>query len=171
MENTTASGYVDAFLIDPEGGKRQVVSGSNTLLYRCADAVAHIFAGATDYVPTVIGFITAPASSADLSAGNFHFNDGDRTTKSQADLVDTKVLTVQDVNIGQNKQFVPTGSGYTGNKVTLGAMTTNNVEEEDIYGMLLKDSEGRVIAVKKLPSKVRRAAGYAFMVSWAVTFN
>lgn len=180
MDIMTASGHVDAFIVGPDGSRRKVAEGKNTLLYRCADAVAHMFAGSVDYVPATIGVVCSSDLSANHMAG-FNFTDGNRTTLGEEDIVlPGNQLTVHDIPIGQNKQFsattpsvtpTVTGGGYSGNKITLGAVTTDNGSAEDVYGFLLKDASGRVLAVKKLSAKVRRAANYAIAVSWAVTFN
>ena len=62
-------------------------------------------------------------------------------------------------------------SHYQGNKVTFRAMTVDNAAAEYVYGFLLKDVAGRVLAVKKFDSAVERTAGFAMAASWTVTFN
>ena len=40
-----------------------------------------------------------------------------------------------------------------------------------VYGVLLKDAAGRVLAVKKFDECVVQNSGYAFAAEWTVTFN
>lgn len=166
MKQVATSGYVDAFIVAPDGTQEQVVSGANTLLYGCADAVAYLFAGAAEYRPTTIGFVTASTTGL---GSNFHFTAGDRKTLTEQDIVGDG-LSVHNVPIGQNIKFAATADEYKANQVLFGAMTTDNSSAAVIYGFILKDAQGRVLAVKKLANPQQRAAGYAMSATWSVTF-
>ena len=180
MDSMMANGHVVAALVSPDGRRRVVAEGRNTLLYRCADAVARLFAGESAYRPTTIGFVCAAGSGEDE---NFNFTASDRTTKTQDDLVKGG-LSVKDVQVEPAYSFSATPptaeelvanpaatSHYQGNKVTFRAMTVDNAAAEFVYGFLLKDAAGRVLAVKKFDSAVERTAGFAMAASWTVTFN
>jgi hypothetical protein len=181
-DNMMANGHVVAALVSPDGRHSVVAEGHNTLLYRCADAVARLFAGESAYRPTTIGFVCA--TEADKGSA-FAFPDPDdpRTTKTQAELVGSG-LYVKDVQVEPAYAFSATPpteeelednphavSHYQGNKVTFRAMTVDNDETEYVYGFLLKDAAGRVLAVKKFDKAVERTEGFAMAASWTVTFN
>ncbi len=166
-DNMMANGHVVAALVSPDGRHSVVAEGHNTLLYRCADAVAHLFAGESAYRPTTIGFVCAAGKDKSLS-----FTASDRTTMTQSELVPAESgLSVKDVPIEPAYSFSASTSHYQGNKVTFRAMTVDNKEAEYVYGFLLKDAAGRVLAVKKFDEAVERADGYAMAASWTVTFN
>lgn len=180
MDKIFAKGHVEAALVAPDGSRHAVAGGANTLLYWCADAVARLFAGEQAYRPSVIGFVCA---GSDGAGNDFTFTAGDRTTKTEAELVRSG-LTVVDVPIETGYKFAaepPTAeelaedpdakSHYAGNKVSFHAMTVDNAESEYVYGFLLKDAAGHVLAVKKLATPVRRAAEYAMAATWTIQFN
>lgn len=157
MDSITAHGHVEASLVAPDGTASVVESGHNTLLYRCADAVARLFAGEAAYRPAKIGFVTSDFSLATDARGT-----------SPATLAG---LSAEDVPIETGYSFsTADGAKYGGNKVTFRAMTTESTAVT-IYGFLLKDADGRVLAVKKLDSPVARQSGYAMAASWSVQFN
>lgn len=166
-DSMMANGHVVAALVSPGGRCSVVAEGHNTLLYRCADAVAHLFAGEFAYRPTTIGFVCAEESD---KGSAFAFTASDRTTKTQAELVGSG-LSVKDVQVEPAYSFSAATSHYQGNKVTFRAMTVDNAEAEYVYGFLLKDAAGRVLAVKKFDEAVERTAGFAMAASWTVTFN
>lgn len=167
MNNITATGRVDAFTVSPDGHRSHVVHGSNTLLFSCADAVAHVFAGLPSYIPAKIGFVYGDADN--LSA-NFAFTQGDRETRTQAEIVGTG-LQVYDQNIDQNRRFSASSEDYEGNVVTFRASKPGSDGVDYVYGVLLKDASGNVLAVKKFDECVVQNSGYAFAAEWAVTFN
>lgn len=180
MDSMMANGHVVAALVSPDGRRSVVAEGHNTLLYRCADAVARLFAGESAYRPTTIGFVCAASNDKDE---DFIFEASDRTTKTQGDLVKNG-LSVKDVQVEPAYSFSTTPptaaeleedpeatSHYQGNKVTFRAMTVDNDSAEFVYGFLLKDAAGRVLAVKKFGEAVRRTEDYAMAASWTVTFN
>lgn len=166
-DSMMANGHVVAALVSPDGQRRVVAEGHNTLLYRCADAVARLFAGESAYRPTTIGFVCAAESD---KGSAFTFTVSDRTTKTQAELVGSG-LSVKDVRVEPGYALTASSANYGGNKVTFRAMTVDNADNEFIYGFLLKDAAGRVLAVKKFDSAVERTAGFAMAASWTVTFN
>ena len=166
MSHITARGHVDAFLVSPDGHAEQVVRGANTLLFNCADAVAGIFGGLSGYRPAVIGFVYG--NDKDLAA-NFNFSVGDRTAKTQAELVGTG-LHVHDQYIDQNRHFEASAPGYSGNVVSFSAAKPGTDAMSYVYGALLKDPSGRVLAVKRFDEPVVQNKSYALSVSWSVTF-
>ena len=179
-DSMMANGHVVAALVSPDGRRRVVAEGHNTLLYRCADAVARLFAGESAYRPATIGFVCAAESD---KGSAFTFTASDRTTKTQAELVGSG-LSVKDVQVEPAYSFSATPptaeeleddpdavSHYQGNKVTFKVMTIDNAAAEYVYGFLLKDAAGRVLAVRKFSSAVKRTAGFAMAASWTVTFN
>ena len=166
MGTITASGSVDAFIVSPDGDSKCVVHGRNTLLFSCADAVANIFGGFSGYRPTVIGFIYG--SGEDLGA-NFNFSAGDRVTRTQDEIVGAG-LAVHDQYIDNNRHFEPSAPGYSGNSVTFNAARPGLDSKSYVYGALLKDSSGRVLAVKRFDTPVVQNANYALSLSWTVTF-
>jgi len=179
MDSIKSHGHVEVAVVAPDGTRSIVDSGHNTLLYGCADAVARLFAGEASYRPTTIGFVKAHDSG--LGAA-FDVTDG-RKTKTQAELVGS-ALTVEDVPIESGYRFdatPPTSaeiaadpdatSHYSGNKVTFRAMTQDNTGSAYIYGFLLKDAAGRVLAVKKLTTAVQRTSSYAIAAAWTVEFD
>lgn len=168
MDSMMANGHVVAALVSPDGRHSVVAEGHNTLLYRCADAVARLFAGESAYRPTTIGFVCAEGSG---QSSAFTFEASDRTTKTQNDLVKSG-LSVKDVQVEPAYSFSAATSHYQGNKITFRAMTVDNDEAAEwVYGFLLKDAAGRVLAVKKFDEAVERTKGYAMAASWTVTFN
>ena len=166
MENITASGRVDAFLVSPSGDREPVVHGRNTLLFSCADAVANIFGGFSGYRPTVVGFIYG--ASDDLGA-NFSFSVDDRASKTQEELVGSGLL-VHDQYIDNNRHLEASAPGYASNAVTFNATKPGTDARSYVYGALLKDSSGRVLAVKRFDRCVVQNANYALALSWTVTF-
>lgn len=166
MDKITASGRVEAFLTGPDGRSRRVATGSNTLLFTCADAVARLFGGFVDHRPTTIGFVYGDSDSLGSA---FMFTQGDRTPRSQDEVVGTG-LGVYDQYIEQNKRFAAGSPEYTGNVVTFSASRPDSGTAVYIYGVLLKDAAGNVLAVKKFDECVKQNPGYAFAASWAVTF-
>lgn len=157
MDSITAHGYVEASLIAPDGTSRVVECGHNTVLYRCADAVARLFAGEAAYRPAKIGFVTADFSLATDARGT-----------SPGTLAQ---LSAEDVPLETGYSFATAdGAKYANNKVTFRAMTTESTAVT-IYGFLLKDADGRVLAVKKLDSPVARQDGFVVATSWTVQFS
>lgn len=158
MDSITAQGHVEASLVAPDGTVRVVECGHNTILYRCADAVARLFAGEAAYRPAKIGFVTADFSLAVADARGTS-----PSTLAQ--------LNAEDVPLETGYSFATADSAkYANNKVTFRAMTTNSTTVT-IYGFLLKDADGRVLAVKKLGSPVARQDGFVMAISWTVQFS
>lgn len=166
MSHITARGHVDAFLVSPDGRRTQVAGGANTLLFSCADAVAGIFAGIASRRPAVIGFVYGDDKTL---GANFAFTAGDRATRRQADIVGTG-LQVFDQYIEQNRRFSASAPEYRGNAVTLSASKPGVESPVYVYGVMLKDADGNVLAVKRFDECVLQNVGYAFAVSWTVTF-
>lgn len=165
MDKMTAQGHVDAYLVSPDGGARLVSAGHNTIMYACADAVARLFSGDSSARPTTIGFVVGESNS--LSEA-FLFTEGERG-KTQGDVVGTG-LSVTDVAISPNPTFAADeGSGYKGNKVTLGALLPSGTLAY-VYGFLLKDAKGNVLAVRRLDSYITRTTRFGIAASWTVTF-
>jgi len=165
--NIAAHGRVDAFTVSPDGLRTQVVHGSNTLLYSCADAVAHVFAGVPDRRPATIGFVYGDTDSLWTS---FPFTQGDRSTRTQAEIVGPG-LQVYETYIDQNRRFSSSGAAYSGNVVTFAASKPGSDVPSYVYGVLLKDAAGNVLAVKRFDECVMQSSGYAFAAEWTVTFN
>lgn len=163
MDKMTAYGHVDAYLVSPDGGARLVSAGHNTLMYACADAVARLFSGDSSARPTTIGFVTGATN--DLAA-EFAFS-GERD-KTQDDVVSSK-LTVEDVTISPNPTFAA-DAGYSGNKVTLSALHAAGDSTTYVYGFLLKDAKGNLLAVRKLDTVITHTTGFGVAASWTVTF-
>lgn len=174
MDHIIARGHVDAFLVSPDGAVREVVCGHNTLSYACADVVARLFAGLVDQKPSTVAFVYAGDAT---KATSFHpLTDADRG-KTQAQIVGTG-LNVHEVAISPNPSFTSSNaSRYSGNTVTFRATTTDNSVRTYIYGVILKDATGKVLATKQLikdgtaSDPIERPAGYALAVSWGVTFT
>ena len=166
MVKITMRGRVDASLIAPDGRVERVVHGANTLLFSCADAVAGMFGGLSGRRPVTVGFVYAPDESR---AASFNFTADDRTAKTQDEIVGTG-LQVHDQYIDNNRRYDASGPDYAGNVVTFSAARPGMDAASYVYGVLLKDESGRVLAVKRFPEPVIQNAGYAFSVSWAVTF-
>jgi len=166
MVKITMKGCVDASLIAPDGRVERVVHGANTLLFNCADAVAGLFGGLFVNRPAIVGFVHAPDESR---AASFDFTADDRTAKTQEELVGTG-LQVHDQYIDNNRRYEASGPEYSGNVVTFSAARPGIDVASYVYGVLLKDASGKVLAVKRFPEPVVQNAGYAFSVSWAVTF-
>ena len=167
MNHITAHGHVDAFLVDPGGRRTRVAGGPNTLLYSCADAVAAAFGGKAERQPAVIGFVYGPKKGLDAA---FAFSGGDRTPRTQAELAGAG-LQVYDQRIDQNRSFAAGAPEYAGNVVTFRAMKPDAGARVCVYGVVLKDAAGSVLAVKRFDECVVQNLGYAFAVSWSVTFN
>ena len=167
MSHVRMQGHVDAFLVSPAGRREQVVCGANTLLYSCADAVARVFGGMPGYRPVTIGFVYGPERNLDV---DFAFTAGDRTTHTQRELVGSG-LQVYDQYIEQNRRFAAKGPEYTGNVVTFNASKPDTGGASFVYGVLLKDAAGNVLAVKRFDSCVAQPAGYAFAAEWSVVFT
>jgi len=165
MDSITMRGHVDTFLVSPDGERRHVQEGCNTVSYACADAAARLFAGRGGG-PRTVGFVYGTAN--DLASG-FQFADGDRD-RTEADIVDTGVLSVANVPVDPNPGVSASDGNYGGNVVTFRATTVDNTAKWFVYGYLLKDADGNVLAVRKLPSVVTKSAGYALAVSWAIKF-
>lgn len=165
MKSLSARGRVEVRLVDGNGSARTVSVGHNTLSYGCADAVARMFAGQTDRRPSRIDFVLE-----DFTIGTVR-PDGTVDMRDQRGLADkTNVLSAA---IDPNPRFSPSddeNSPYEGNVVTLSAMLTDDAARR-VFGFLLKDSAGRVLAARKLDEAVEKAAGYGMSVSWAVTFK
>jgi len=170
MEEMTASGQVEAVLVSPDGVRTSVETGKNTLSYRCAGAMAHLFAGQTAYLPSKIGFVTGPSDVT------FNFTEG---TRGQ-DTVGTTGLTVVDVAIDPNPSFAAVDTGTSpnvvaasnyldGNRVAFKATYVSN-ESTYVHGFILKGKDDKVLAVRKLATKAQKPASFAMAVSWAVTF-
>lgn len=166
MSHITARGHVDAFLVAPDGRREKVAHGSNTLLFGCADAVAGIFGGLSGHRPVTIGFVYG--AERGLDAG-FMFSQGDRATRTQRELVGSE-LHVYDQYIDQNRRFSASGPGYKGNVVTFNASKPDTGGASYVYGLLLKDASGNVLAAKRFDTCVAQPAGYAFAAAWSVTF-
>lgn len=165
MESIAIRGHVDTFLVSPENVSTHILEGNNTVSYACADAAARLFAG-RDGRPRTVAFVYAESSGLESSFG---FTAGERD-KTQEDIVGSG-LSVANVAIDPNPSLSLSEAGkYAGNVATFHAVTTENSAPVYVYGYLLKDGEGRVLAVRKLESAVSKPAGYALAVSWAITF-
>lgn len=168
MEQMRASGHVSVELVSPDDTRIGVDCGHNTLSYRCADAVASLFAGRTDGLPRTVAFIYG---ETDGLGASFLFKSGDRD-RNQTDVVGTG-LAVEDVPVNASPRLSASSKEYTGNQVTFSALTVDNAKPRFVYGFLLKDGSGpnaRVLAVKRLPSATRKPENYAMSMSWTVTF-
>ena len=168
MDQMRASGSVSVELIANDRTRSAVCVGSNTLSFRCADAVASLFAGRRDGLPSVVAFVCG--ETGDLGA-SFQFEQGDRGRDQRA-IVGTGLL-VEDVRINPSPAISSSADEYTGNRVTFSAITTDNTRAKYVYGFLLKDGNGpdaRVLAVKKLAAPTMKPENYAMSMSWAVTF-
>lgn len=167
MDRITAHGRVDARLVSPAGGSRLVSAGHNTIMHACADAVARLFSGDASARPAKIGFVVGATDGLGTA---FAFAGGDdERGKSQDDIVGDG-LSVTDVAISPNPLF-SADDGYSGNKVTLSALLGAADSTEYVYGFLLKDAGGGVLAVRKLDSAITHTTGYGVAASWTVTFT
>lgn len=168
MGSIAVSGHVKAFLVSPCGHQAELVCGRNTVSYRCADAVAGMFAGLADARPVSVAFVYAATSGKETS---FNFSPGERN-KTQSDIVPSSSgLSVHEVDLDPNPRCTPSAATYQGNKVTFSATTRNNTAAEYVYGFLLKNAAGDVLAVKKADSALFKPAGYALSVTWDITFT
>lgn len=168
MEQMRASGRVSVELVSPDGTRTVVGCGHNTLSYRCADAVASLFAGRTDGLPRTVAFVYG---ETDGLGASFLFTPGDRD-RDQAAVVGTG-LAVEDVPVNPSPRLAASSKEYTENQVTFSALTVDNAKPRFVYGFLLKDGNGpnaRVLAVKRLPSPARKPENYAMSMAWTVTF-
>lgn len=167
MEKTTSYGHVDAYLVSPDGVGRLVSAGHNTLMYACADAVARLFSGDGSARPTTIGFVHG--ASAGLGTAFAFGGESAERGKTQTDIVGAG-LAVDDVSVSPNPAFAA-DAGYGGNKVTLSALRSAKDSTTYIYGFLLKDADGNVLAVRRLDSPITHSPGFGVTASWTVTFT
>ena len=166
MEGIAMKGHVDSFLVSPGGERTPVQPGSNTVSYACADVVAGLFAGRGGG-PAKIAFAYS-ASAGQQSA--FNFTTGSRDQQHSS--IVTPDLSVAEVPIDANPSLsASTASGeYAGNVVQLRATMTDPAEAVYVYGYLLKDAAGRVLATRKLDRGLSKPANYGLSVTWSITF-
>lgn len=167
MEGITMKGRVDSFLVSPDGGRTLVQPGSNTVSYACADVVAELFAGRGGG-PDKIMFAYSTSAGQE---SKFSFTTGTRAQKRK-DIVKSG-LSVSGVPIDANPALAPSAAGgaYAGNVVQLRAtMMAPTGDDVYVYGYLLEDAEGRVLATRKLSSGLLKPAGYGLAVTWSITF-
>jgi len=165
MEDITMKGNVETFLVSPDGERVPVQQGSNTVSYACADAVARLFAGRGGG-PTRIAFVYAVGNN---KIGSFLFTAGERN-KKESDIVGSG-LSVVEAPVDPSPSVSPSDDtgDYEGNKVELRA-TAYSSTAVYIYGYLLKDAAGNVLAVRKLASPIQKPKDYGLSVSWSITF-
>ena len=160
----TLSGHVRASIIAPDGKVVPLVSGRNTVSSRCADAAARMFAGDMSMRPSRIVF----AYDTSSSSLTFNFSAGERN-KTRDEILGSS-LSAEVAPIADNPSLGVSGDEYTGNVVTFGASARSD-RSMYVYGVIMEDSNGNVLAVKKFDSAVALPVGYALAVSWQITFN
>lgn len=168
MSSINAHGYVESHLIGA-GVDRVVDSGHNTLSYDCANTIASLFSGSRASVPAKVVFATHSRSTST----DFHFDEG--REQREADIIGsdmTKDIVALDTNPKITPCVPPEGDvPYVGSKVTFTAMTSNNEPLQYVYGYLLEDADGKVLATRKLDQPVGKPKGYAMQIAWTITFN
>lgn len=164
MDDITMRGHVDAFLVAPDGKRTPAQAGANTVSYACAEAVARLFAGQGGG-PTRVVF-----AHADTTDKTFNFVSGDRD-KAESDILGTDLQAASVAIDASPSISASDASKYKtgGNVVTLRATMSSDAAFY-IYGYMLEDAAGHVLAVRKLDNPVQKPEGYAFAVSWAITF-
>jgi len=167
MEGITMKGHVDSFLVSPDGERTLVQPGPNTVSYACADVVAGLFAGRGGG-PARIVFAYSASTKQE---SKFNFTAQSRAQKRK-DIVKSG-LSASGVAIDANPSLAPSTAGgeYAGNVVQLRAtMMAPTGDDVYVYGYLLEDAEGRVLATRKLSSGLLKPAGYGLAVTWSITF-
>ena len=163
MDGVAIKGHVDTLLISPDGVETRVDGGSNTVSYACADAVARLFAGRGGG-PKRIVFACGSSSLGDP----FNLEDSQRS-QDRATILGSD-LTGYDVDIEPNPITDKSGDAYAGNVVRLRATLTTS-SSTYIYGYLLEDAAGNVLAARRLSTKISKPAGYGISALWSITFT
>ena len=169
MQGVEMRGHVDTFMVAPDGSRTLVQPGSNTVLFKCADAVARLFAGRGGG-PAAVVFVHDSSFDTTVGAGASPRSWQPSAAMAAAMATDT-ASSVTRVPLDPNPS-VSTSSAdtYAGNVVTLRATLTGD-SEKSVYGYMLTDADNNVLAVRKLNSSVSKPANYALAVSWDITFS
>ena len=164
MQGIGMRGHVDTFLVAPDGSRTLVQPGSNTVLFKCADAVARLFAGRGGG-PAFVVFVHDSAFDTTVEAGA-----DPRSWQPGAAMAAGTASNVTRVQLDPNPSVSASADTYAGNVVTLRATLTGG-GAKSVYGYLLTDADSNVLAVRKLDSAVSKPANYALAVAWDITFS
>ena len=169
MDNIVIKGHVDTVLVAPDGSRIPVNDGSNTVSYACAELAAQLFAGRGGGPAKLV---MAYSTQADKESG-FNFVSGSRTQTRASIIPADGGLQAAEVALEPNPVVAPSDSNkYTtgGNAVTFRAMLASNTKVY-VYGYLLEDADGRVLAARSLGTgRIEKPGGYGLSVSWTITF-
>lgn len=168
MDNISIKGHVDTFLVSPDGSRVRANEGSNTVSYACAELAAQLFAGRGGG-PSKI----AMAYSTQTGKSSGFVFDSSRVQDAASIVPAGGGLSLQEVDIDPNPVVATSDAdkyATGGNAVTFRAMLASNIRVY-VYGYLLMDAQGRVLAARKLGTAgIEKPANYGLSVSWTVTF-
>lgn len=169
-----AVGAVVSWFEDGTGHRTGIESGNNTTTYSSADALASAYAGHTEYMPSMIAFLTGVSESPPIPVPT-----GVRSVTW--DYVSSKYeAAVQPFSYAPSlEKDPPDTNNYRCNKVVFHGRTQGLEAEKYIYGACLLgkgmgSDKYNLLAIIDLSSKgkYRQApVGYEFALDWAVKFN